>query len=208
MSKKMIRLDENYPLGYALLARSNIELIESVDNMQDKIRESVDKAVALADELLSSKSILPQIYYETMIHCGIAIYQIDEDGSKYYNKAVDNAPHGETILFKLQREKITSKLDTQATRELLIEIQKNNLNMNGYKKALPLFQYDFQTCINLANEWDIFTPKSDLPESGQLGMNITKPDANPNGGDGGGGGAKKPKKKKEYTTTTINGTRY
>eukprot|EP01083_Nonionella_stella_P101733 288674_1 len=63
--------------------------------------------------------------------------------------------------------------------------------MNGYKKALPLFQYDFQTAINLANEWDIFTPKSDLPESGQLGMNITKPDANPNGGDG---GAKKPKK--------------
>eukprot|EP01084_Bolivina_argentea_P253245 425328_1 len=180
-AKKMIRLNEDFPLGHALLARSNIELIESVDGMSDKIEESVNKAVELADQCLQSKLILPRLYHETLIHCGVAMFQIGKDGSSYYNKAVDNAPHGETTLMKLQRERITSKMDTQATRELLLEIQNKNLNMDGYKKALPLFEYDFNKTVNLANNWDIFTPKSELPETGQLGMNITKPDANPNG---------------------------
>ena len=210
-AKKMIKLDEDFPLGHALLARSNVELIEAVDDMKDQIEASVNKADELADELLKQKAILPRFYYETMIHCGVAMYQIDGDGSKYYQKACDKAPHGETVLCKLQREKITSKMDTQATRELLIDIAKNNLNIKSYKTAMPYFAYNLDTVISSAQSWNIFDPKTDLQETNMMGYNITKPDkkpeANPNGGVAGAppppptsAAPKKEKKKKSKPT--------
>lgn len=69
-SKRLIELDEDFPLGYALWARSNIEMIGISDSVtEDVIEEKVNTAEELADKLMAEKLILPQFYYETMVHC-------------------------------------------------------------------------------------------------------------------------------------------
>merc|ERR1719334_1249081 len=154
-AKKMTRLDEDHPLGHALYARSALCLVESVDGFKDEI---VETAVEKADALKSEGNILPRFYYETMVHCGVAMYQIGEDGAQYYVKAKSEAPHGATPLCDKQMAKITSQLgenpgDTeQKTRELLIEIH-SELSTNDYKKALPVFEFDLDTAVAEARPW-------------------------------------------------------
>jgi len=201
-AKKMIRLDENYPLGHALLARSNIAMEGIVDNIAEQIEESVNKAVELADKLVTDFAMLPRMYYETMVHCGVAMYQIGKDGSEYYQKAVDTVPHGEIPLLKSQRERITSKLTPQQTRDILKDILKTGLNRESYQKVVPRFQFDLNNTVSLAQSHRLGNPTSPLLETGQNGVDITKPEEAPAASAGGGGGgaakakpaaAKKPK---------------
>merc|ERR1712228_340064 len=177
-AKKMTKLAPEHPLGYALMARSNVTLIKSVDKMDERIESDVQKAEELADGLLSDKAILPQLYYETMVHCGIAMYQIGKDGASYYNKACDNAPHGETLLMKLQRESINTKLTEKqvpAIRKLLKDAVQKKLNIESYNKTLNVMQYDFKNIVSLANDWNLFTAHNKLSDTGVAAMNITKP---------------------------------
>ena len=37
--------------------------------------------------LKATDGILPRIYYETLAHCGVALFQMGEDGAAHYNKA-------------------------------------------------------------------------------------------------------------------------
>merc|ERR1712154_324417 len=104
-----------------------------------------------------------------MVHCGVAMYQIGKDGSAYYNKAVDNAPHGETLLMKLQREAITTKLTEKqvpAIRKILKDEVQKKLEIGAYTKTLNVMQYDFKNVISLANEWNLFSAHSQLADNG------------------------------------------
>jgi len=175
-AKKMTRLDEEHPLGHALYARSALCLLDVVG--KEKIIESVETAVEKAEARKAEGSILPRFYYETMVHCGVAMYQIGEDGAEYYAKAKSNAPHGATPLCDKQMERITSQLDEQKTREALIEIH-GELSTNDYKKALPVFEFELNAAVADAASWKLFDKHAELKETGEMAANITKPDAAP-----------------------------